>query len=341
MELQEDTNNTFVVTWIDGDEAESAVYQLTNIATPANDNETTLDNLASTSGNIILTEVTDTESTSNEVEIELVAADDDDGTATIGLTALSGWVYVDRIATKEGMQIDLPTDVSDTTLAFTEEDPDSENIGDGDDFEVTMSPSDDGAEPGEPADGATGVVSIYPEEEDSDISIGYVESDFATYLEFNNVDNGAADLTVTYHPSEVYAKVYVTESKVTFGGGGGGGGSGTLVVTDAEVTGVQGKNLLVVGGSCVNTVAATLLGGTAPICEAAWTSATTAGAGAFLIQTFANPWTTGKVATLVAGYDAADTVNAVNALKTRTDIDTTVGKKYVALAGSTLQLVTV
>ncbi|MBU2504073.1 MAG: hypothetical protein KJ879_03430, partial [Nanoarchaeota archaeon] len=61
-----------------------------------------------------------------------------------------------------------------------------------------------------------------------------------------------------------------------------------------------------------------------------WTSATGVGAGQFVIQSFANPNASGKVALLVAGYEREDTVNAATYLRNRPagEIDTTVGKKY-------------
>jgi hypothetical protein len=90
---------------------------------------------------------------------------------------------------------------------------------------------------------------------------------------------------------------------------------------------MQSKNLVIVGGTCINSAAQNVLGLNGPACGAAWTSATGAGQGEWIIQTFANPWSSGKIATLVAGYDQTDTVNAGNALRTQ-NIDISVGKKY-------------
>lgn len=109
---------------------------------------------------------------------------------------------------------------------------------------------------------------------------------------------------------------------------------GSVLVTDSEVTSVQAKNLVVVGGSCVNSVAASLVGGA--YCGDAWTTATSVGTGQFVIQSYDNPYTAGKVALLVAGYEKDDTVNAATYLRNRPegDIDTTVGKKYVGTSGT-------
>ena len=83
--------------------------------------------------------------------------------------------------------------------------------------------------------------------------------------------------------------------------------------------------MVVVGGSCVNSVAADLLGVSSPTCSADFTAKTGVGSGQYLIETFSR--TGGKVATLVAGYNAGDTTNAAKALTTQA-IDTTAGKKY-------------
>jgi hypothetical protein len=111
---------------------------------------------------------------------------------------------------------------------------------------------------------------------------------------------------------------------------------GYILVKDSEVSSVSSKNLIVVGGSCVNSVAAKLVGSAA--CGADFTTKTGIGSGQFLIQSYANPYTTGKVALLVAGYDAVDTKNAATYLTTK-EVDTTVGKKYKGTSATTAELV--
>jgi len=66
---------------------------------------------------------------------------------------------------------------------------------------------------------------------------------------------------------------------------------------------------IVIGGSCINSVAADLLGGAA--CEAAFTAKTGIKAGEALIRSFDK---SGKVALLVAGYNAEDTTKAATYL---------------------------
>ena len=83
--------------------------------------------------------------------------------------------------------------------------------------------------------------------------------------------------------------------------------------------------MIVVGGSCINTVAASLLGSSSPLCGSDFTSITGVSNGEYLIETFARSG--GKIATLVAGYEAADTTNAASALTTKNP-EITVGVKY-------------
>ena len=147
---------------------------------------------------------------------------------------------------------------------------------------------------------------------------------WGTYALLNADDSDQKIATLTYPTSQVYSKIYFDSTGAT----SNATQTGSVVVTAAELSSVQSKNLVVVGGSCVNSVAATLVGGA--YCGSAWTSATGVGAGQFVIQSFANPNASGKVALLVAGYEREDTVNAATYLRNRPSgaIDTTVGKKY-------------
>ncbi len=88
--------------------------------------------------------------------------------------------------------------------------------------------------------------------------------------------------------------------------------------------------MVVVGGSCINSVAANLIGG--QYCGSAWTEKTGVGTGQFLIKSYAGKYTAGKIALLVAGYEAADTTVAATALKTKV-IDT--AKEYTGTTSTT------
>ncbi len=171
-------------------------------------------------------------------------------------------------------------------------------------------------------------------------------SDFTEYLDWwgshatiDASDSDQKTASISYPKSQVYAQLYVgaSGSVVSAGTGGssGGGSLGNVLVADSSVSSVSTKNLIVVGGSCINSAAASLVGGA--YCGAAWTQATGAGGGSFLIKGYANSSLTSKMALLVAGYDAADTVNAATYLRTKA-VDTS--KSYKGTSATSAELVT-
>ncbi|MEK6874112.1 MAG: hypothetical protein AABW91_04660, partial [Nanoarchaeota archaeon] len=160
----------------------------------------------------------------------------------------------------------------------------------------------------------------------------YKSSDFwGSIITTDQSDTDSYSATISYPDEQVYAKLYIAENSaaITAGGsaGGSGGSLGSVTVRDSEVASVSSKNLIVLGGSCINTVAATLLGNSSPLCGADFTTKTGVGSGEYLVETFASPQSASKIATLVAGYNAADTTNAVKFLTTKSPA-TDSGKKY-------------
>ena len=143
-----------------------------------------------------------------------------------------------------------------------------------------------------------------------------------------NLDNDEVIVSV---PSD---RVYAVVSVVAGGEASESGDAGVMTVDDADAATVSGKNLVVVGGSAINSVAAELLGGA--LSESAFTSATDVAAGEFLIQSFSRA---GKTALLVAGYNAADTEKAVTYLLNN-DVDTTVGTKMKGTSATEASVVT-
>jgi hypothetical protein len=165
----------------------------------------------------------------------------------------------------------------------------------------------------------------------------YVTSDVATrILHYTKPDEDYAEIYYPMGDSESYAEVFLTEVGAEISGGGSGGGSSKTVgvpILDTEINSASGKNIIVVGGSCVNKVAADLLGSSTPLCGADWESKTGVGSGSYLIETFER--TGSKVATLVAGYNAGDTQNAAKALTTQT-IDTAAKMKYTGTTSTSI-----
>jgi hypothetical protein len=149
--------------------------------------------------------------------------------------------------------------------------------------------------------------------------------------------NGIA--TLSYPSSQMYFDVVFSAVAASISGGTAGsvgGQIGNVVVKDTEVSSVSSKNLIVVGGSCINSVAANLLGGMA--CGSDFTTNTGIGSGQFLIQSVASTYSSSKVALIVAGYEADDTVNAATYLMNK-GVETTAGKKYKGTSATAAELV--
>ncbi len=174
---------------------------------------------------------------------------------------------------------------------------------------------------------------------ESDDDLDAMMDRWGTMVTTDNPSSGQATSTISYPTGQVTAEVYIAQADATITGSTSTGGTvkelGSVTVSDSEVSSVSTKNLVVVGGSCVNSVAASLLGGA--LCGADFESKTGVGAGSFLIETFSRSG--GTVATLVAGYNAIDTTNAAKALNTQT-IDTTAGKKYTGTSSTSVTLQT-
>jgi len=370
--------NFFVVTWIDGNDAETYAYELESVDEDSK-NKTVLNNLAADGSDMTLSEV-DQYETEGNVKISLGYAEenhDSDEFVLLNITSVSsgGKVYLNRLVTKDGLMITLPYENSTwnyfwangagydygtqlTSGAFnssncgltsnnadsslgtawsmnvTEEDK-SDNIGAGGksltiNFVISGT---DGLEPSSVGNGLTSTT-MFESEDDSKLYIGYMPTDMSTKVKHYKPTSGLNDLELTYFGDQTYAEVFVTDASSVMTGGSS---LGEILVKDTEVSSMSSKNLIVVGGSCINSAAATLLGGAK--CEADFTTATGVGAGQFLIQSFGDAYTTGKIALLVAGYETADTMNAVTYLRTNT-VDTTASKKYIGTSGTeaTLQV---
>jgi len=150
---------------------------------------------------------------------------------------------------------------------------------------------------------------------------------WGTIITLDSSDSDQKTATISYPDEQVYAKLYMAEEAATITPGSVSGGSvkplGNVLYTDAELTAdAKAKNLIVVGGSCINTVAAELLGG--GLCEGDFTDVTGVGADQFLVQVFNSGYADGKVAMLVAGYEAADTKDAVKYVTTEPNVPTDV-----------------
>ncbi len=134
---------------------------------------------------------------------------------------------------------------------------------------------------------------------------------YGVEIDYSNPSGSPANIVLNIPESAVTPIIHITSGAVTAGTTASGGLS--PVVADSAIDSVKDKNLVVVGGSCINSVAAKLLGSEVPLCGAAFTAKTNVGAGSYIIDTFASPYAaadSGKIAMLVAGYEAAETTSA-------------------------------
>ena len=102
---------------------------------------------------------------------------------------------------------------------------------------------------------------------------------------------------------------------------------GDLLVKDNELDSVSSKNLIVVGALeiCSNSVIGKIVGEVN--CDSI-KSKLGIDSGQFLIQSFENPWQSGKIVLLVVGYEVTGLVEAISYLRANT-INTTAGSKYI------------
>jgi len=213
-----------------------------------------------------------------------------------GAQTFSTMGVVDPIAgNTAAMVITTPADAFDETHAAEEIEVDVKENG-ADDTEMTFD-----------------VTAPSLEADDANDNYDKAMTDFGAYIEAFTPDTGAPSLKVEYPLVQRGAQVFVTAGvvEVKEGSTTAGGALTTttinpiavgLAVLDTEAPAIGSKNMIVVGGPCINTVAAALMGNQAD-CTAGFT------AGKAVIKLFAN-----KNALLVAGYSAQDTLGACRVL---------------------------
>ncbi len=346
----------FVASYATSSDAES--YLLSASITESNNkNRTTIKNEV-TGQNVCEDKVAGDTCNIGDVSLTIVTVYKTGADKWVNFSAGTG-VSFNTLFTKDGLNISLPfksDNVGDNDLAYgainfttgavaghspvsfyvfmTEEDKDDDN-SEGNVFNVTL--DDDSDNDVHVSAIGSGQTALEVPGSDDD-TVTRVVSDLGTKItKLVSSDKGIAE--IEYSGGESYADILLTAPSASVSSGSGSGGSvkelGSVSVKDSEVSSVSGKNLVVVGGSCVNSVAAELLGGA--YCGADFESKTTVGAGSFLIKTYSRSG--GKIATLVAGYNAGDTSNAAKYLTTQT-VDTTVGKAYVGTSATSAGLMT-
>jgi hypothetical protein len=304
-----------------GEEYATYAYELGKVMNTSSTTEIRLDSISG--GSDITFDEIGAEEEVGDVLFTLVSFNNDVDSAVINVTAVTGTdaeISTQKVYTAAGLTIHLPSNVDEnsttTTFVFEEADKDGKTEA-GINLTVTVA-----VNPDETAiEATTRVITAGAGNEVSTLNdneeIGYLYSELATSYIFNS-DATLNEFTVSYYGDEVIADVQIASGETTTSTE-----AGVMTVKDSEVATVAGKNLVVVGGSAINSVAADLLGGAYR--EAAFTEATGVADGQFLIQSFDR---SGKTALLVAGYSAADTEKAVTYLLNN-DVDTTVGEKVI------------
>lgn len=329
LDLEE--NDRFIVTSIGTDltDVETMYYEVTTVENRSNDLKIELNDMIG-DNDLSFDALESHDRGSLTAELVAVNGTTSGARAYINFTSSDATVYYNKVVSDKGMVITLPTDVSgvNTTgtasITFTEADKD-DDLMQGRSFTTTFKASSN-----EKLHVSTHNLTDYDEEESDDNYVGYVPSDLASKFMFDT-SGDEYDFSVEYYGKEVTADVSVATAEAVMSSETQ---LGEMLVTDAEVASVSNKNLIIVGGSCINSAAATVLGGA--YCGPAFTEATGVGAGQFLIKSFADAYTTGKMALVVAGYEAVDTVNAATYLRTQ-DVDTS--KEYKGTSSTSADLV--
>jgi hypothetical protein len=138
---------------------------------------------------------------------------------------------------------------------------------------------------------------------DGETEVTYGYTTMGTFITFNEPSGDPDGLTLSYPEKQRLPQVYFTSGSTTSATSTSSGNLVAVEVVDAtkldsEVASVSAQNLIVVGGPCVNTVAAELMGNPTD-CAAGFTP------GKARVKLFEH--TNGNTAMLVAGYSGADT----------------------------------
>lgn len=337
-----DTDEQFPVSWTDGRASESYLMRATSFSTENSGtvNYTTIQYRKDGSWVDLKTKAKEADVVSignTEITVGVVNRDLKTVVLSVGSSANFRSLY-----TKEGMKVFLPYLQNDTTatgalstefmngttfsLVFSEEDS-TENVGAGKNITLTLGWNSATTKEAYVSDVVGGSVS-FSEIGSSKVWRSFVYSDLGTEIQWDK-SGDQYSVELIYHGDVAYANVYLAES-------GASSSAGSMVFKDSEKSSWQTKNVILVGGTCINSATAEALGTTIGTCEEAFKTLTTVGDGQYLIQVVGDAFTSGKTAIVVAGYNAADTTAAASYLVANpSKIDVTSGNKYIGLVGAT------
>lgn len=284
-------------------DAETRYYQVNTIENDSTDLLVEFDDLIGTD-DLSLDDLDATDDGDFTFDIESIL---DDAYVVVTFTSgTAGTVSLDKVVTEKGLVVTLPHNAdaaaSNTeinlsaqptghTFLFQEADND-ENIASGAQFTATVA-IDSTEEELYITDANTTELETLSD----NVYVSYVVSDLATKINEDR-ESDPDQFDIEYYGEEVTADVSVASSGAMIVSE-----AGSIVFKDSESTSYADKNVVIVGGSCVNAAAAEALGVSAGTCGESFTAATGVGAGQFLIKKV-----DGDI--IVAGYEADDTVKA-------------------------------
>ncbi len=332
-------NSEFVISGNSGKVAESHVYKVTSFSnTTENGLQVILTDEANTANQVTLT---NNQASSVGVNTGITLTPSIDYAAkNVSFTAGGTGANFATLYTNDGLKMALPTSVhvngnsskptvQSYNLQFTEADKNG-NIASGNKFNITVG-SVGSTTKQTSVTGVSGAGNAV-EVGNTNVYDYTVASPLATAISYNQGPTQETAALV-YHGGESYGQLYLASPSATISGGSA---LGNVLVTDSEVSSVSGKDLVIVGGSCINSAAATALGVPYGTCGDAFTAATGVGSGQFLIKGVSGVLSA-PLALVVAGYDAADTVNAVTYL-THNTVDTSSTYKGTSGTQATMQV---
>jgi hypothetical protein len=306
-----DNDEYFVISKIDGKEAETQVLELTKVHSV---NGVTIKDYSGSP----VAENKKGNKTFDVADMTFsVEQFNQDGSNATFYTSNSKCVN-DTIVTAEGLKIDIPTMVNVTVgggsnlthavLNVTEEDKD-ENIGAVDAFELNLTFNSDNEAHVKLVDKTNFSNDKTYSIDNGKVYVGYVESALATKVQENKVSDQYR-VDIEYHGEEAYADLFLgSQASMVTTNVGGESVAATKIevgaaVLDTSLATYTTQNLIVVGGPAINRAAAALLGKTYP----AYGAESGIPENAALVKLVEQ--VDGSVAMIVAGWEADDSQRA-------------------------------
>jgi hypothetical protein len=258
-------------------------------------------------------------STSGKGQVQMLVDLNDDGTAGgEALVVVNGGGMIDLGTQGDDVYPPLLPDgataVASVTLNFTTDNNNfDEAPGTDETFFVDLNHSSSHEVDLDVTSDATIGLSFNSPEDNDDLNIGL--TDYGVLIKEMNEDNDPDSLTIEYPQAQLLPQAFVTFDKTVTMEGGAGSitverpqrieiGSAVLA---SQVSDPTAANVITVGGPCINSVTAEIMGLTYPACGAD----SGLGEGEGLVKLYESG---DKVAIVVAGWEAEDTTRATRVL---------------------------